>query len=61
MQTAAPATRIETKIVMSDPTALGVLGLAMITFLAASAKMGWTTGTVYLISWPLFLDAIAQI
>jgi succinate-acetate transporter protein len=61
MQTAAPATIIETKIVMSDPTALGVLGLAMVTFVAASAKMGWTTGTVYLIPWALFLGAIAQI
>ena len=39
----------ETKIVMSDPTALGVLGLAMVTFVAASAKMGWTTGVTYII------------
>jgi succinate-acetate transporter protein len=61
MHTAAPATIVETKIAMSDPTALGVLGLAMVTFVAASAKMGWTTGTVYLIPWALFLGAIAQI
>ena len=31
---AAPVT--ETKIVMSDPTALGVFGLSMVTFVAAS-------------------------
>jgi succinate-acetate transporter protein len=61
MQTAAPVTVIETKVVMSDPTALGVLGLAMVTFVAASAKMGWTTGVVYLIPWALFLGAVAQI
>ncbi|MCB4361550.1 acetate uptake transporter [Quatrionicoccus australiensis] len=51
----------ETRIVMSDPTALGVFGLSMVTFVAASAKMGWTSGVVYLIPWALFLGSIAQI
>jgi succinate-acetate transporter protein len=51
----------ETKIVMSDPTALGVFGLSMVTFVAASAKMHWTNGVVYLIPWVLFLGSIAQI
>ncbi|MGE5491373.1 MAG: acetate uptake transporter [Actinomycetota bacterium] len=51
----------ETKIVMADPTALGVFGLAMVTFVAASAKLGWTTGVAYLIPWALFLGSIAQI
>lgn len=51
----------ETKIVMSDPTALGVFGLSMVTFVAASAKLHWTNGTTYLIPWALFLGSIAQI
>ncbi|MDK3160789.1 acetate uptake transporter [Kamptonema cortianum] len=51
----------ETKIVMSDPTALGVFGLAMVTFVASSQKMGWTTGVAYLIPWALFLGSMAQI
>src|ERR1700722_8607378 len=51
----------ETKILMSDPTALGVFGLAMVTFVVASQKMGWTTGFTYLIPWALFLGSIAQI
>ena len=51
----------ETKIVMSDPTALGVFGLSMVTFVAASAKMHWTNGVTYLIPWALFLGSIAQI
>lgn len=51
----------ETKIVLSDPTALGVFGLAMVTFVASSQKMGWTTGVTYLIPWALFLGSIAQI
>jgi len=51
----------ETKIVMSDPTALGVFGLSMVTFVAASQKMGWTTGVTYLIPWALFLGSLAQV
>ena len=59
MQT--PQSVTETKIVMSDPTALGVFGLSMVTFVAASAKMHWTNGVTYLIPWALFLGSIAQI
>ena len=51
----------ETKIMLSDPTALGVFGLAMVTFVAASQKMGWTTGSTYIIPWALFLGSAAQI
>lgn len=51
----------EVKVVSADGTALGVFGLALITFVAASQKMGWTTGSVYLIPWALFLGSIAQI
>lgn len=46
---------------MSDPTALGVFGLSMVTFVAASQKMGWTTGVTYIIPWALFLGSLAQI
>lgn len=51
----------ETKIVMSDPTALGVFGLSIVTFVAASAKLGWTSGTSYLIPWAIMLGSGAQI
>ena len=61
MHSVSPTPVTETKIIMSDPTALGVFGLAMVTFVAASAKMGWTSGTAYIIPWALFLGSIAQI
>ncbi len=61
MQTGPASSITETKIIMSDPTALGVFGLSMVTFVAASQKMGWTSGSVYLIPWALFLGSIAQI
>jgi uncharacterized protein len=61
MQNVSQAPVTETKIIMSDPTALGVFGLSMVTFVAASQKMGWTSGSVYLIPWALFLGSIAQV
>lgn len=60
-QATSPSPVTETKIIMSDPTALGVFGLSMVTFVAASSKFGWTTGTAYIIPWALFLGSIAQI
>jgi len=60
--TTKPAMPItETRIVLSDPTALGVFGLAMVTFVASTQKMGWTTGSTYIIPWAFFLGALAQI
>jgi succinate-acetate transporter protein len=61
MPNSSPTPVRETKIMMSDPTALGVFGLSMVTFVAASQKMGWTSGSVYVIPWALFLGSIAQI
>lgn len=61
MTQAPPPTQTETKIMLSDPTALGVFGLAMVTFVASTQKMGWTTGSTYLIPWALFLGSAAQI
>ncbi len=46
---------------MSDPTALGVLGLSMVTFVAASQKPGRTGASAYVIARALFLGPIAQI
>lgn len=61
MDHSPPANITETRIVMSDPTALGVFGLSMVTFVAASHKMGWTTGVAGLIPWALILGSLAQI
>lgn len=44
-----------------DPTPLGVFGLAMVTLVASTSKLGWTTGTAYVIPWAMFLGSIAQI
>lgn len=45
----------------TDPSAIGLFGLAMVTLVASSQKMGWTTGTSYVIPWAIFLGAFAQL
>ncbi len=51
----------ETKIYTADPSALGLFGLAMVTFVASSQKLGLTTGTSFIIPWAIFLGAFAQL
>lgn len=52
---------MERKIVTADPTALGLFGLAIVTLVASSQKLGWTEGVSLIIPWALFLGAGAQL
>jgi len=49
------------KHVVANPTGLGLFGLAMVTFVAASQKLGITTGLSFVIVYALFLGATAQL
>jgi succinate-acetate transporter protein len=49
------------KIVNSDPSALGLFGLAIVTFVASSQKLGITSGTSFIIPWAIFLGGFAQL
>lgn len=49
------------KIETADPTALGLIGLAMVTLVASSQKLGLTEGTSMIMPWAIFLGAIAQL
>ncbi|MCY6483020.1 acetate uptake transporter [Clostridium aestuarii] len=49
------------KITAADPSALGLLGLAMVTLVASSQKLGWTEGVSFIIPWAIFLGAFAQL
>lgn len=51
----------ERKIITADPSALGLFGLAMVTLVASSQKLGWTSGTSLVIPWAIFLGAGAQL
>lgn len=44
-----------------DPTALGLFGLAIVTLVASSQKLGITSGVSYVMPWALFLGASAQL
>ena len=45
---------------VANPSPLGLFGLAMVTLVASSQKLGITDGTLYIIPWALFLGAAAQ-
>jgi succinate-acetate transporter protein len=49
------------RIEVADPTPLGLTGLAMVTLVAASQKLGWTTGLSLAIPWAIFLGGFAQL
>lgn len=44
-----------------EPGGLGLLGLAIVTLVASSQKLGITSGFSYAIPWALFLGAFAQL
>ena len=49
------------KITNADPSALGLFGLAMVTLVASSQKLGLTEGVAFIIPWAIFLGAFAQL
>lgn len=49
------------KIVNSDPSSIGLFGLAMVTLVASSQKLGITQGVSFLIPWAIFLGGLAQL
>lgn len=51
----------EAKIITADPSALGLFGLAMVTLVASSQKLGWTDNVSFLVPWAIFLGAFAQL
>lgn len=49
------------KVTTADPSALGLFGLAMVTLVASSQKLGITHGESFVIPWAIFLGAFAQL
>lgn len=49
------------KVVTADPSALGLFGLAIITLVASSQKLGITSGVSLVLPWAIFLGATAQL
>ncbi len=53
--------RTEVKILNADPSAMGLFGLAIVTLVASSQKLGITSGTSLIVPWAVFLGAFAQL
>lgn len=51
----------EIKISTADPSALGLFGLAMVTLVASSQKLGITSGVSLVLPWAIFLGGFAQL
>jgi len=49
------------KIEVADPTTLGLFGLAIVTLVASSQKLGITEGLGLVLPWALFLGGFAQL
>jgi hypothetical protein len=49
------------KLVVADPSALGLFGLAMITLVASAYKFGALSGLSLVIPWAIFLGGLAQV
>jgi uncharacterized protein len=49
------------KVVTADPSAIGLFGLAMVTLVASSQKLGLTEGTALILPWAIFLGGLAQL
>ncbi|MGF2614741.1 hypothetical protein FZC84_07850 [Rossellomorea vietnamensis] len=49
------------KITTADPSALGLFGLAMVTLVASSQKLGLTEGLSLILPWAFFLGGLAQL
>ncbi|MBN8252397.1 acetate uptake transporter [Priestia flexa] len=51
----------EVKITTADPSAIGLFGLAMVTLVASSQKLGLTDGLAFILPWAIFLGGLAQL
>jgi uncharacterized protein len=49
------------QVVTADPSAIGLFGLAMVTLVASSQKLGWTDGVSFVLPWAIFLGGFAQL
>jgi len=49
------------KVEVADPTTLGLFGLAIVTLVASSQKLGLTEGLSLVLPWALFLGGFGQL
>lgn len=53
--------KVSVSVKTGDPSAIGLFGLAMVTLVASSQKLGITQGLSYVLPWAIFLGGFAQL
>jgi len=61
MQTEQNFQNVQVSVSAADPSAIGLLGLAIVTLVASSQKLGITGDVALVIPWAVFLGAACQI
>ncbi|MBQ0139912.1 MAG: acetate uptake transporter [Kurthia sp.] len=51
----------EVKLTTADPSGIGLFGLALVTLVASTQKLGWTDGLGFVIPWAIFLGGLMQL
>ncbi|GEK33560.1 transcriptional regulator [Kurthia sibirica] len=49
------------KVTTADPSGIGLFGLAIVTLVASTQKLGWTDGLGFVLPWAIFLGGFAQL
>lgn len=51
----------EVRLTTAEPSAIGLFGLAIVTLVASSQKLGWTEGLGFVLPWAIFLGGFMQL
>jgi len=51
----------DVRVTSADPSGIGLFGLAIVTLVASTQKLGWTEGLGFVLPWAIFLGGFAQI
>lgn len=51
----------EIRLTTAEPSAIGLFGLALVTLVASTQKLGWTEGLGFVLPWAIFLGGFMQL
>lgn len=51
----------QVKLTTAEPSGIGLFGLAIVTLVASSQKLGWTDGLGFVLPWAIFLGGFMQL
>lgn len=51
----------EIRLTTAEPSGIGLFGLAIVTLVASTQKLGWTDGLAFVLPWAIFLGGFMQL